>query len=227
MRYRLEDGDCHLLVRHVETDREVGVALEQLFFDLKGGVFDLCSSYNMAGVKLATVSSQTVRSPLRTPAIALAHHEEANGFPDLKGAAWNDHAGRVERRLGSLIADTALAFARGFCEAVGPGLTPTTRDQFAGSLAELAALWRVSCVGCFNATTNREEPYFANPEPSGPRLNFPSAAQVYGMPELRARHPDLTDAERQKALNWVLQWLRDALLNELENQRRSETQNNL
>ena len=172
MRYRIEDANGYISVRHVETDREVGAALEGEYLHMDGRVFELCHSFDLAGRKLATVSSQTVRSPMRTPAIALAHHEEANGFPALKGAAWNDHAGRVERRLGSLIADTALAFARGFCEAVGPGLTPTTRDQFAGSLAELAALWRVSCVGCFNATTNMEEPYFANPESSGPRLDF-------------------------------------------------------
>jgi hypothetical protein len=34
------------------------------------------------------------------------------------------------------------------------------------------------------------------------------------MRELRKRHPDLSDAERQKLLGWVLQWLSDAVANE-------------
>jgi hypothetical protein len=152
--------------------------------------------------------------PMRTAAIALANHEKANGFPDLKGAEWNVQADRVERRLGSLLADTVFAFARGFCEATRSGLTPSTREQFAASLAELASLWRVSCGGCFNANTRTEEPYFANLAPSGPRLPLAGAAQVYGIRELRARHHDLSDGERQKLLGWVLQWLVDVLPNE-------------
>ena len=214
MRYRLEAWNGDMSVRHVETDREVGAALQGNHIDMEGRVFEVCSTFNNAGSKLATVSSQTVPFPMRTPAIALANHEEYCGFRDLNCAAWNDQAGRLERRLGSLIADTVFAFARGFCEAAGPGLAPKTREQFATSLAELAALWRVSSVGCFNATTRTDEPYFTNPEPSGPRLDFPGAAQAYGMGELRARHPNLNDAERQKLLGWVLQWLGDVLTNE-------------
>jgi hypothetical protein len=128
----------------------------------------------------------------------------------LKDADSNVEEDRVERRLGALIADTALAFARAFCEAVGPGLTADTRDQFAASLAELASLFRVSHAGCFNATTRTIEPYFANPLP-GPRLNFSDAAEWYGVWELQARHPDLTYAEREKLLGWVLRWVADAL----------------
>src|SRR5947209_5522956 len=121
MRYRIEDADGYISVRHAETDREVGAALEGKYVDMDGRAFELCHSFDLAGRKLASVSTQTVRFPMRTPAIALAHHEEYYGFPDLKGAAWNDNAGRVERRLGSLLADTVFAFARGFCEAVGSG----------------------------------------------------------------------------------------------------------
>jgi hypothetical protein len=144
---------------------------------------------------------------MQTAAQALAYHAD---HPDLKSAQCNAQADRVERRLGKLIADTVLAFARGFCEAAGRGLTAETRDQFAASLAELASLCRVSRAGCFNATTRTIEPYFASLLPSG-RLDFSVAAEWYGMRELQARHPDLSDAERQKLLGWVLRWLADAL----------------
>jgi hypothetical protein len=218
MRYRIEDANDYISVRHVETDREVGAALERHIY-IDGRAVDVCNTFNNAGEWLAVASSELHSFPLQTAAIALANHEEYYGFPDLKGAEWNVHADRVERRLGSLIADTALAFARGFCEAAGRGLTAETRDQFAASLAELASLCRIGHAGCFNATTRTHEPYFANPLSCRTRLNFSDAAEWYGMRELRTRHPDLSDAEQQKLVGWVLQWLHDALSNELETQR--------
>jgi hypothetical protein len=207
MRYRIEDANGCMLVRHVETDRVVGAALEHPVY-IDGRVVDVCNTFNHAGELVAFTSSDFHNCPLQTAAQALAYHTD---HPDLKSAEWNAQTDRVERRLGKLIADTALAFARGFCEAVGSGLTAGTRDQFAASLAELASLCRTSRAGCYDATARMIEPYFGNSAPSGPRLAFPDAAQVYGMRELRARHPDLNDAERKKLLGWVLRWLADAL----------------
>jgi hypothetical protein len=203
MRYRIEDANGCMLVRHVETDRVVGAALEHPVY-IDGRVVDVCNTFNHAGEWVAFTSSDFHSCPMQTAAQALANHAD---HPDLKSAEWNAQTDRVERRLGELIADTASAFARAFCEAVGRGLTAETRDQFAASLAELASLCRVSHAGCFNATARTIEPYFANPQPSGPRLTFSAAPHVYGMRELRERRPALTDAERQKTLNWVLQWL--------------------
>lgn len=216
MRYRIEDANDYISVRHVETDREVGAALERHVY-IDGRAVDVCNTFNNAGEWLAVTSSELHSFPLQTAAIALANHEEYYNFPDLTGADWNVRADRVERWLGNLIADTALAFARGFCEAAGRGLTAETRDQFAASLAELASLCRISHAGCFNATTRTVEPYFANPLP-GARLNFSDAAHWYGMRELRTRHPDLSDAEQQKLVGWVLQWLSDLLSTDLEDQ---------
>jgi hypothetical protein len=210
MRYRIEDANSYISVRHVETDREVGAALERRVYFFDGRVVEVCETFNNAGDMLATVSSQHHSFPMQTPAIALANHEEYYDYPDLKGAEWNSQADRVERRLGNLIADTASAFARAFCEAAGRGLTAETRDKFAASLAELASLYRVSHAGCFNATARTVEPYFASLLP-GPRLNFSDAAEWYGMRELYARHPDLSHAEVQKLLGWVLRWLSDIL----------------
>ena len=152
------------------------------------------------------------------PPIAVAAYQKHHGFPDLKGATWNAHADRVERRLGTLLADCAAAFARAFCETIMQGLTGETKEKFASSLAELSTIWWVSRVGCYDRPPGTEEPYFANPLPAGPRLSFPEAALIYGMRELRARYPDLNDAEREKLLGWVLQWLGDALSNELAEQ---------
>ena len=162
MRYRIEDANGWLLVRHVETDREVGTALEHPVY-IDGKVVDACKTFNNAGEEVAFTTSGFHSFPLQIAAQAVAYHEEHYDFPDLKGAEWNVQSDRVERRLGSLIADTALAFARGFCEAVGRGLTAETRDQFAASLAELASLYRISRAGCYNATARTIEPYFANP----------------------------------------------------------------
>ncbi|WP_072819570.1 hypothetical protein [Bradyrhizobium erythrophlei] len=125
---------------------------------------------NYAGEWLAVTSSDFHKAPLQIAAIAVASHEVAKGFPGLKGAVCNVDTYRIERRLGSLLADIVSAFSCGLCEAVEPGLTQETHDQFAGLFAELASLWRVARVGCFNADTRREEPYFANPDSSGPRL---------------------------------------------------------
>jgi hypothetical protein len=227
MYYRLEDERDYVSIKHVETDSEVGYVGHGNFVDRRDGRISFgCRIFNNEGEKLATLTELMIDCPMRCAAIAAANYQIDNNFADLKEAPWNDHADRVECRLGTLLADTALAFARGFCEARGDGLTAETRDKFAGSLAELSSLWWVSLFGSFNADERREEPYFANPCPTGPRLTFSGAAQVYGMRELRTRHPDLCDAERHKVLGWVLQWLSDLLSNERKNQRHHGVQNN-
>ena len=210
MRYRIEDVKGYLPVRHVETDREVGRGLEQLVY-IDGRVVEYFKTFNNAGECVGFTTSQFHRRPMQTAAQALARDQEYHGFPDLKGADWNAQTDRVERRLGKLIADTALASARGSCEADGPGLTAETRDQLAASLDELASLRWISRAGCFNATTRTIEPYFANQLPLPGRLDFSDAAEWYGTRELSARCPDLNYAEREKLLGWVLRWLPDAL----------------
>jgi hypothetical protein len=226
MRYRLEeDANGYMSVRHVETDREVGTALERPVY-IDGKVVNVFETFNNAGECVGYTAGYTSSYfhsfPFEIAAKAIANHEELLGFPDLEGADWNVKGDRVERRLGNLIADTALAFARGFCEAVGHGLTAETRDQFAASLAELASLSRVSRAGCFNATTRTIEPYFASVLG---RLDFSDAAEWYGLWELQARRPDLTCAEQKKLVGWVLRWLSD-LSNELVNRRRHRIQRN-
>jgi hypothetical protein len=208
MLYRVEDANGFMPVRHVGTDRHVGDALNHLVC-FENRVVEVCNTFNDAGEWLAVTSSDFHQAPLQIAAKAVARHEAAKGFP---GLACNVDTYRIERRLGSLLADTVSAFSCGLCEAVEPGLTQETHDQFAGLFAELASLWRVARVGCFNADTRKEEPYFTNPDSSGPRLTFSGAAQAYGMRELYERHPDLNLAERQKLLNYVLQWLQDALI---------------
>jgi hypothetical protein len=227
MRYRLEeDANGYMSVRHVETDRAVGTALERPVY-IDGKVVNVFETFNNAGECVGYTAGYTSSYfhsfPFEIAAKAIANHEELLGFPDLEGADWNVKGDRVERRLGNLVADTALAFARGFCEAVGHGLTAETRDQFAASLAELASLSRVSRAGCFDATTRTIEPYFASVLG---RLDFSHAAELYGMWELRARCPDLTCAEREKLAGWVLRWLSDLLSDERVNQKRRRIQRN-
>jgi hypothetical protein len=229
MLYRLENEYDYIAVKHVATDREIGYAFLDSSVAADGTMVDVCTIYDNRHVRLERVPSTVIALPLRCAAISLAVRQEDSGFPDLQGATWNEHPDRVERRLGTLLADAAIAFSRGVCEAIGEGLTAKTRDEFAAALGELSSIWWVSRVGCIDAVKSRatEQPYFANPQPSGPRLTFSGAAQVYGMRELRDRRPALTDAERQKALSWVLQWLSDLLSNELEDQMRDEAERKL
>jgi hypothetical protein len=69
---------------------------------------------------------------------------------------------------------------------------------------------RISRAGCYNATARTIEPYFASLLPRG-SLDFSVAAEWYGMRELQARRPDLTRAEQEKLVGWVLQWVSGAL----------------
>jgi hypothetical protein len=220
MYYRLEQERDYFLIKHVATDREVGYAFDEETVRADGSTFDVCRIFSNAGQELATPTSLTCEFPIRCAAIAAAAYQKHYGFPDLEGATWNADTDRIERRLGSLLADSAAAFARAFCETIAEGLAGETKEKFASSLAELSSIWWVSRVGSYDATARTEEPYFANPLPTGPRLSFPEAALIYGMRELRARYPDLNDAERERLLGWVLQWLGDALSNELAEQQK-------
>jgi hypothetical protein len=212
MYYRLEYENDHIAIKHVETDRELGyVNPDEFVYPDYKGTFHGCRIFSREGNQLAVVTPLHHPCPMQCGAIAAAHYDEYNNYPDLNGVPWNDHNDRVELRLGALLADTGLAFACGFCQAIGAGLKAKTRDEFAGSLAKLSSLWWISRFGSFNASNHTLQPYFAMPSPSDLRLTFSSAAQVYGMRELRARYPNLSDAERQKLLGWVLQWLSDFL----------------
>ncbi|MBR1153740.1 hypothetical protein [Bradyrhizobium sp. JYMT SZCCT0428] len=219
MHYRPEPELDYFLIKHVETDREVGYAFYNQALRADGSSIYVCRIFNNAGQQLAAPTSTTCDFPIRCAAIAIATYEEHHGFPDLTGGACRFDGNRAERRLGTVIADVALTFAHAFCEAIGQGLTTQATDKFADSIAELAPIWWVSRAGCFDAINRTEGPYFANPLPSGLRLTFSGAAQAYGMQELRRRHPDLSDAELQKVLSWVLQWLADVLNNELAAQK--------
>jgi hypothetical protein len=213
MYYRLEAELDYYLIKHVETDREVGHVYFYDAVQADGSISQGCRLYNSA---LECIPTSII--PITRAAMIAAVHQEHYGFPDLKGAEWNVHSDRVERRLGTLLADTAWAFARAFCEASDQGLTAETTDKFATSLAGLGSIWLASRGGSYNATDCTDEPYFANPLPSGPRLTFSGAAQAYGMRELRERYPNLSDADRYKLLRWVLQWLSDLLWNERKEQ---------
>jgi hypothetical protein len=214
MLYRLErEDDDYFSVRHVETDQELGRICAGTFVDRDHGLVDGYTVVNNVYDELVKQVGAHMVSPLVTARRVVAANQEYRGYSELKGVA-NVDLGRLELRLGTLIADAARAYARCVLEASNQGLTPQTRDACAQSLAALGDLFVASQAGCFNATTNEDEPpYFTNPLPSRQRLNFCHAAVIYGLAALRIRYPDFTDAERQKALDWVLGWLADLLAN--------------
>lgn len=213
MHYRIErEDDDHFSVRHVETDQELGRICAGTFLDRDRGLLDGYTVVNNVDDELVKQVGAHMVNPLVTAPQAVAANQEYRNYSELKGVA-NVDLGRLELRLGTLIADAARAYARCGLEASNQGLTPQTRDACAQSLAALGGLFMASQAGCFNATTNEDEPYFTNPAPSHPRLDFGPAAVIYGLAALRIRYPDFTDAERLNVLNWVLRWLTDLLAN--------------
>jgi hypothetical protein len=216
MLYRLErEEENYFSVRHVETDQELGRICTGTFVDRDRGLVDGYTVENNAGDELVKQVGAHMVSPLVTAPRAVALNQEYRNYSELNGVA-SANLGRLECRLGTLIADTARAYARCLLEASNQALTAQTKDACAQSLAALGDLFMVSQAGCFNPTSRKEEPYFTNPVPSHPRLNFGPAAVIYGLSALRIRYPDFTDAERQKLLDWVLGWLADLLANDEE-----------
>jgi hypothetical protein len=223
MYYRLEAEHNNISIRHVETDRELGyVRPGEYIHPDYSGTFHGCRIFDMAGHELATVTTLHHSRPMSCAAVAVANEQQHYNFRDLKGAARNDLADRVERRLGTLLVDAIFAFSRCLFDTADDGPCAETKEEFARSLTELTSLWWVSRSGCFNATRRTHESYFSNLLASEPRLSFSGAAQIYGIRELHSRHPNLTDAELRRALGWALQWLSDLLLRDLDE--RSATQ---
>jgi hypothetical protein len=74
MRYRIEDTDGCLLVRHVETDREVGAALEFPVY-IHGRVVDYFRVFNNAGECVGFITSDFASFPLEIAATAIAYDE--------------------------------------------------------------------------------------------------------------------------------------------------------
>jgi hypothetical protein len=221
MLYRLEhDQEDGVAIKHVETERKVGYVRRTVITHGDGRTALGCKVMNNTGEELALISERTTRCPMECAAMAAATYQKHYNYPDVSEAPWDDHNDGAERRLATRVADTALAFARAFCEAAGQGLTADTRDKFASSITELSLMSWLSSFGCFDADAWKHRAYFAGPS-SVRRLSFSEAARRYGAQELSNRHPDLTDVEQQKLLDWVLQWVTDLLSSELAQQHKA------
>src|SRR5262245_49087734 len=114
MLYRLENDERNwLVIKQVETDQEVGFALRLRLFHPDGSVTVACELYNTALRKLDTLHGAYRAHPVFCALMSSAWRHEQEDHSDLSGLKRSVHADRVERRLGTLLADTALAFARG------------------------------------------------------------------------------------------------------------------
>jgi hypothetical protein len=104
MYYRLEAEHNNISIKHVETDRELGFVMPGEFvYPDHSGTFHGCRIFDMAGHELAIVTTLHHSYPMTCATVAIANHQEHYKFRDLKGAARNDLADRVERRLGTLL----------------------------------------------------------------------------------------------------------------------------
>lgn len=215
MRYRLEKlHDDKLVIRNVETDVILGSAVLLGTSDPRDPdrwTITACKILNRKGVELATIGPPNVPRPLEEAATAVAMHEAYYGYPGFKVVAKDPQPNRIERRLGTLLADAVSEIARALIERGNGGLKSKTKRRCGKLIAQLHGIWYASRFGSFNAERWADEPYFANIPASGPRLSFAEAAQVHGMFELRMRHPDVSEEALKLALSWPLELLKSLL----------------
>jgi len=216
MRYRMEVvGDYELAVRNVETDIRMGTAYPHYAVDTRfpdhPPIF-VCDVVNNNLERLAMISSATVSSPIKMASAAVANYEAHRGHPDFKGqlqAAPDTH--RIEKHLGTVLADAVSVIARGATEHLNGGVKTETKGKCSELLVQLHNIWYASRFGSFDGERRSFDPYFANTPASAPRMSFATAAQHYGMWELRRRFPDVSEARLRAVLSWPLELLADLL----------------
>lgn len=216
MRYRMEVvGDYELAVRNVETDIRMGTAFPHYAVDTRfpdhPPIF-VCDVVNNNLERLAMISSATVPSPITVATVAVANYEAHSGYPDFRGQitpAPEMH--RIEKQLGTLLADAVSGIAGALIEWRSGGLKPETKEKCAKLIADLHHIWYASRFGSFDAERRVYEPYFANTPPSDPRMSFAEAAQHYGLLELQRRFPDMSETILKRVLSWPIELLGDVL----------------
>jgi hypothetical protein len=118
-------------------------------------------------------------------------------------------AGRIERRLGTVLADTVSAIAASLIEHDNGGVTAETWDRARVLNADLAQIWYASRFGAYDFASRVTVPYFAGPHG---RMNFAHAAPHYGMAELQRRFPNEDEGFLRKMLSLVLEGLSRTIL---------------
>ena len=129
------------------------------------------------------------------------------GYPHFKGFEKAPQRNRVEQLLGTMVADFVCDLLQMVLEGTTGGVQPSTKNKFYDVLDELLKLWDVSHFGSWNSERRVYEPYFADPKPENPRLNFGGAVRTYGLIELRKRFPQESDATLQNLLWWPIEML--------------------
>jgi hypothetical protein len=213
----IEDGATRV-VRNVETDVVCGYVNRPCIEDPHDPdrlIFLGCVVLNTDLEEIATIPAATVQRPLEHASVAVANYEAYYGYPgfkhDVEGRPEPD---RVEHHLGTLMAHTASVFAHAILEYPNGGLRAETKSKLGDLMVQLFYICFASSFYSFNAERRVLEPYFANPNPSQPRLLFDDAAKHWGMEKLRSRLPDASDALLQEALSWPLSAL-DCMINRL------------
>ncbi len=208
MRYRLEllEND-NLVVRNVETDLVMG-SVRRIWLpdslDSERWKLAACNVLNNRGLEIATILTDFVPNPEEKAAVAVANYEEHNGYPDFEAAPKNPDHHRIERLLGKVLADTAAVVGLALSEYWNGGLKTETKSKFAELIAQLHAIWYASRFGSYDSKCREIKPYFANTLPLSPRMSFSTAAQHYGLHELRTRLPDVPEATLQTMLSWPI-----------------------
>jgi hypothetical protein len=215
MRYRMEMlEDETLVVRNVETDLILGFINRPCMDDPQNpnrlislGCVVLSRDLN----EIATIPATTVQRPLEHASVAVANYEAYYGYPDFRHVEERPQPDRVERSLGTVVADAASVLARAFLEYQNGGVKAETKAKFGDLMTRLYDFWVTSSYHSFNGERQVLEPYFANLDASQPRLLFWDAAQQWGMDELRSRHPDASDKPMQAVLSMPLDELERTL----------------
>jgi len=141
----------------------------------------------------------------------VARYEEDCGYPHFKGFPKALERDRVERLVGTKVADFVCQLLQMVLEGANGGVQFATKKKFYDLLRELLDLWDISHCGSWNAERRRSEPYFADPKPENPRLNFGGALRTYGLIELRKRFPQESDETLKHLLWWPTDMMARAL----------------
>ncbi len=186
MRYRAEElgpeKDHTIAIRNVETDLVLGLVLPHS----KDELTDVLT----LGGTIATFENKM--GVLEHATHAVARYEEHYGYPDLRDCRPNPQPDRIERRLGTIMADAVCCFSQALVDKVNGVTNDLVKKKFGELVAELFPIYSVSQTGSLNGENRQIEPYFASVPVYYNRLHFSDAALMHGLFELqtRVRHAD-------------------------------------
>jgi hypothetical protein len=173
MRYRMELLDNDFMeVRNVEMDLVMGgvsLRCDPNSPDPDNPIITGCVVINKDAKEIAAIMARCVPNYLEQAPVAVASHVERSGYAGFKALDKEPQPLRIERLLGTLMADAALVIARAFAERQNGKVKVETKEKFGELIVELYHIWFPSRFGSYDAERRVHDDYFAHSYPSDPR----------------------------------------------------------